>query len=109
MGEPFFFWLGTTVCDGEEQTKQEGGKEESGSKSRCGIFCSSRKPGSFLFLFPSFPPFFFLSLGLIKEREKKFVPQKKKKKAFDEKESTCTKQFDYPVAFSGPKIWFGSK
>lgn len=79
-GGAFFFGWGQQCVMGKEQTKQEGGKEESGSKRRCGIFCSSRKPGSFLFLSFRSPPFFFLRWGLSKKERRSLFPKKKKRK-----------------------------
>lgn len=86
----------------KEQTKQREAKKILDQRRRGGIFLSSRKSRSSLFLFLTLPPFF---LGWAYQEEKEFlVPFQKK--AFDEKESTCTKQLDCPAAFSGPKSWF---
>lgn len=82
----------------------KGGKEILDQRWRSRNFSFLKKKPFFPFSFPYVPPpLFFFGLGLSRG-ERALVPFQQK--AFDEKESTCTKQLDCPAAFSGPKSWF---
>lgn len=87
---------------GERTDEAKGGKKILDQRWRGGMFLSSRKKAVLPFFFSlRFPPYFWLGLS---RGERVLVPFQKK--AFDEKESTCTKQLDCPAALSGSKSWF---
>lgn len=87
----------------KEQTKQREAKKSWIKDGEVECFLPQEKADLPFFFSLRFPPPFFLGWAY-QEEEEFLVPFQKK--AFDEKESTCTKQLDCPAAFSGPKSWF---